>query len=223
MSFISGIFGFFSKPPEDPEKVCKDFIRKTQRHANAIERDVQKVLQKQKESRNNCKKYVKEGQLDAARLTAKNIHSSEKEVLKMQIAKSHLDSTVISLKLHSTSMKLSKVMGKSTEVFKSVNSLFNMPLMRQSIADMAREMEKAGLVEAMVDDAFDAALGDVDEAAVSAEEERVIQEILNEATTGTRAAPTSNLPSGVATAAATSQPTQADREWAALQANEAKL
>ena len=50
-----------------------------------------------------------------------------------------------------------------------------------------------------------------------------LQEILNEATTGTRAAPTSNLPSGVATAAATSQPTQADREWAALQANEAKL
>jgi division protein CdvB (Snf7/Vps24/ESCRT-III family) len=50
---------------------------------------------------------------------------------------------------------LAGVLQKSTEVMKAMNNLMKLPQLSQTLTTMAREMEKAGLIEEMVEDALD--------------------------------------------------------------------
>jgi charged multivesicular body protein 3 len=52
-------------------------------------------------------------------------------------------------------MKLAGVMQKSSVVMAAMNNLVKLPQLNQIMVSMAREMEKAGLIEEIMDDVLD--------------------------------------------------------------------
>ena len=73
--------------------------------------------------------------------------------------------------------KVSKAMAKSTEVMQIMNGLMNVPQMNKTMKAMAMEMEKAGLIEEMINDTLDPIDQDVEEAA-DEELQSIIDEIV---------------------------------------------
>jgi len=53
-------------------------------------------------------------------------------------------------------LKVQGVMGKSVEIMQVMNNLINIPELSKTMQDMAREMEKAGLVDEIVGETFEA-------------------------------------------------------------------
>lgn len=52
-------------------------------------------------------------------------------------------------------LKVQGVMGKSVEIMQVMNSLINIPELSKTMQEMAREMEKAGLVDEIVGETFE--------------------------------------------------------------------
>ena len=86
-------------------------------------------------------------------------------------------------------------MQKSAQVMSMMNNLMKAPQLMAVMQAMGREMEKAGLIEEMMDDAVGA---DDDEIEEAADEE--VEKAFLEATTGVRA-PTTALPTRAPAAA----------------------
>ena len=79
-------------------------------------------------------------------------------------------------------IKMTKVMSKNAEVMHAMNSLIKLPQLNAQMREMAFEMEKAGLIEEMVGDAMESALGSTDEVEAEADEE--VNKVLEELTMG---------------------------------------
>merc|ERR1719152_688209 len=73
-------------------------------------------------------------------------------------------------------MKVSGCMQKSGEVLAAMTSAVKIPAINEAMRNMAREMERAGMIEEMVDDVFDI-VDTVEEDAVDGEVDKVLQEL----------------------------------------------
>jgi len=81
-------------------------------------------------------------------------------------------------------------MAKSTDVMQAMNRLVKVEGISQTMQQMQKEMCKAGIIEDMVDDAFEAFDGDADEDAADEEVDRVMQELNIEAMSDAKETPT---------------------------------
>lgn len=73
-------------------------------------------------------------------------------------------------------LRLSKVIAKSTQIMGFMNSLIRLPELNKVMMAMAREMEKAGLIEEMMDETLSPEDEELDQAA-DEEVDKVIEEI----------------------------------------------
>ncbi len=76
-------------------------------------------------------------------------------------------------------MKIAGSMKASTEVMKSMASLMKIPELQKTMAEMSKEMMKAGIIDEMINDTMDSVLdedGELDNIA-DAEVEKIILEI----------------------------------------------
>merc|ERR1719235_717359 len=89
-------------------------------------------------------------------------------------------------------MKVVGNMQKSTDVMKAMNRLVKVEGITETMTAMQKEMCKAGIIEEMVDDAFDAA-DDVDEDAADEEVQKVLTEIAADAFGGAESAPSGQV------------------------------
>merc|ERR1711865_336423 len=88
--------------------------------------------------------------------------------------------------------KVTGHMQKSTEVMTMMNKLSKVSEMQATMQEMQKEMCKAGVIEEMVDDAFEVLDGDDDEDAADDEVERVMQELNAETMSTSKATPSNN-------------------------------
>lgn len=76
------------------------------------------------------------------------------------------------IQMQISTIKVAGCMQKSSEVLASMNKLIKIPELSQACQAMAREMEKAGLIEEMVGDAMDS-VDNTDEEEVDTEVQKV--------------------------------------------------
>ena len=73
---------------------------------------------------------------------------------------------------------VTKAMGQSSQMMKSMQALVSLPDVRQAAMDMAREMEKAGLIQEMQDDMMEMMDPDDMDEAVKEEVDKVTIDII---------------------------------------------
>ena len=120
---------------------------------------------------------AKKGETQAMRSLAKELVNSRKAKERMIVSKAHLNSISMQLRLQMSTLRTAKAFSQSTEVMKSMTKLMSLPEMAATVQEMGFEMEKAGLIQEMMDDVMDEALGDADEDDVDAEVDKVVTEL----------------------------------------------
>ena len=109
---------------------------------------------------------------------AKQLVRTRKMVSRMMTSKAQLNSVSMTISQQYATIRIGEVMQKSASVQKHMNAMLKLPQMRKNLQTMAREMQKAGLIEEMTDEMMEEALGTEDEEELADEEvQKVFDEI----------------------------------------------
>ncbi|KAM3572856.1 hypothetical protein VYU27_005159 [Nannochloropsis oceanica] len=172
----SRMFGFGKKL--DPVEEAKKWKRNIGREVRSIDRTLQDIERAEQKIVNEIKKLAKEGDSRRGALTilAKDLVRSRKTREKMVGGKAMLTSVQMQIQMQISTIKVAGCMQKSADVLKSLNALVKIPELSHVCQEMAREMEKAGLVEELVSDAMDS-VDTTDEDEVDLEVQKVLDEL----------------------------------------------
>lgn len=113
-------------------------------------------------------------------MLARELVRSRRHKNRIATSKAMLNSVDMQLKEQMATLKVTGTLKKSTEVMKLVNGAIKLPEISGAMQRMSMEMTKAGIMEEMVADTFDA-LAEDDEIEEEADEEvnKVLFEITN--------------------------------------------
>ncbi|CAM9310608.1 unnamed protein product [Choristocarpus tenellus] len=179
------------KPP-DPSEQAKEWKRNIHREMRTLERQITTLETAEKKVTKEIKDLAKQGSRNekSIKVLARQLVSSRNAKNRMYEGRAHLHSVEMQLNNQISMLKVSGVMKKSTEVMKTIGSLVKIPELQKTMMDLAREMEKAGLVEEIVSDGLDMVDGEGVEEEASREVDAVIAELTAGVLEGAGAAPT---------------------------------
>ncbi len=135
-------------PKEQQRKWQKD-LRKQHR---ALEKQIRENKRHEKKVKAEIKKYAKSGDIKIVQTLAKDVVKCRKSNDRLYTAQAQINSVGMQLKSQAAMAKVTEAMGKSNTIMKSMRSLISLPQVSQIARDMAREMEKAGMIEEMQED-----------------------------------------------------------------------
>ena len=143
------VFGGRKLTPKEQQKKWKKDLRKQQRE---LDKQIRTQNRQQGKVKREIKKYAKSGDIKIVETLAKDIVRSNKLVERLYTAKAQINSVSMQLQNQVAMQTVTKAMGQSSQMMKSMQALVSLPDVRQAAMDMAREMEKAGLIQEMQDD-----------------------------------------------------------------------
>jgi len=151
-------------------------LRKEDRELDKNIRSIELEEQKLKRS---IKELAKKGDRQSAKVLAKELIQSRKAKERIYSSKAQLNSVSMQLSQNLSMMKVAGVIAKSTQIMGLMNSLVKLPQINQVMMAMAREMEKAGLIEEVMD-------GVMDDADVEEEADEELNKVIEEITLGVK-------------------------------------
>ena len=161
-----------------PEEQLKQWRSSLRSEIRGMEREIRILERTELKTKTDIKNLAKNNQLDSAKMLAKEIIGIRKGKERLFIAKVQINSVILKLQENMAMAKVSKALGKSTEVMQIMNNLINVPQMSKTMRAMAMEMEKAGLIEEMIEDTFD------NEEGIEEEADEQVQSIIDEIVLG---------------------------------------
>jgi len=185
----------------DPVEEAKIWKRQLAKEMRRIDRSILEIQRAEKKSVSDCKAYAKKNNMEFVRTVAKMIVQTRKTIARMYTSKAQLQSVSDELQRSIGLMKVGTIVEKSTAIMKNMSDLLKSADASASMASMAKEMQRAGLIEEMMDDAFAMTEPDDLETLADGEVSKVIEELTSEIFAGAKAAPT-HVPRGAAAAAA---------------------
>lgn len=144
-----------SKGKGDEVDQVKGWKRELEKQARRMDRDILSIQRAEQRSISECKALAKKGRTGAVRILAKEIANTRRTIARMYNAKAQLNSVASTLQTSISMMKLQGCMVKSAEVMTAMNKLMNVKEISATMASMAREMERLGLVDEVVGEAFE--------------------------------------------------------------------
>lgn len=166
-------------PRLSPEENANNWKKQLKKEMRQMDRGVSRLGTAEKNAIKECKKLAKTGNTAAAKLLAREIVNIRKAKNRMYASKAQLNSVVMSLQLSISNLKVAGCLSKSTEIMHAMGALVKLPELQESMMSMAKEMEKAGLVDEIVQETFEMAEPDID-----IEADKEVSKIMNEITSG---------------------------------------
>lgn len=191
------MFGWEKKP--DPKEQVKKWKQQMRGEQRKIDRQIRGIQREEEKVRKSIKQAAKRGDTSTAKMLAKEIVRSRKAQNRMHTSKAQMNSVVMQMENQLAQQKLTGQMAKSTEVMKMMNKLTKVSEVSEVMQEMQKEMCKAGVIEEMVDDAFEALDGDDDEEMADEEVEKIMTELNAEVMGGAKSAPTQQVQAAAAT------------------------
>eukprot|EP00511_Aplanochytrium_stocchinoi_P011391 CAMPEP_0204861806 /NCGR_PEP_ID=MMETSP1348-20121228/1906_1 /ASSEMBLY_ACC=CAM_ASM_000700 /TAXON_ID=215587 /ORGANISM="Aplanochytrium stocchinoi, Strain GSBS06" /LENGTH=270 /DNA_ID=CAMNT_0052011381 /DNA_START=54 /DNA_END=866 /DNA_ORIENTATION=- len=173
MSIWDG-FGLWAQ--NDPREQLREWQRAVRKEQHALDRNIREIEREERKIKQNLKNAAKKCYNDSVRRMAVELVKAQKHKDRIQQMKSHLTSVSIQLRQQSAQLRVTNTLKMSTNLMASMNKLANYSEVAASIYGLGREMERAGLIQELVDDALDSTMSDV-ENEVDAEIDRVIREV----------------------------------------------
>ena len=220
MEFLYNV-GLAKRP--DPAEEAKKWKREISRQQRQIDRELSALKREENKMLKECKRLAEKGHTSGAKITAKNVVQVRSTMDRLRVAKTQMGSVSMQLQTQVAMIKVSGCMQKSGEVMKSMSKLMNIRDLRETMTTMAREMERAGLIDDMIGDTFEAIEDPGTEEAAEEEVNRVLLELTGQVMDdlGAEATPTP-LPTKDAEAEAAEE-AKTDAADAELDAMEARL
>jgi charged multivesicular body protein 3 len=147
----------FRKPKVDPVDQAKEWSRTLTREMRGMERQVKSIEIEEGKIIKEIKKLSKEGSRNnsAVRVLAKQLVASRQAKSRMYEGRVQMHSVQMQLNNQISLVKVSNAISKSTEIMAAVGNLVKIPELQGTMMQLAREMEKAGLVDEVISDGMD--------------------------------------------------------------------
>jgi charged multivesicular body protein 3 len=157
--------------PEENVKKWQDALQKEKRN---ITRQIRTIQREQAKIQREITALSKKGDRENAKTLVKELIRSRKQVDRMHTSIAQINSVSMQLRQNLATYKMVGAMKRSTDIMKALNDIVKVPELQMTMMTMAREMEKAGLIDEIVGEA----LGDEEELSEEADEE--VTKILDE-------------------------------------------
>ena len=148
------MFGFGAKK-KAPDELVKEWRKELRKEQRGLDRSLRSMETEERKARAEIKKLAKLGQTQNVRVVAQQLVRTKAAKEKIQFGKAQLGSVMMQMNNQLAMMKVSGCMQKSSEVLAAMTSAVKIPAINEAMRNMAREMERAGMIEEMVDDVFD--------------------------------------------------------------------
>eukprot|EP00178_Gracilaria_changii_P000078 TRINITY_DN1006_c0_g1_i3.p4 TRINITY_DN1006_c0_g1~~TRINITY_DN1006_c0_g1_i3.p4 ORF type:complete len:177 (-),score=48.48 TRINITY_DN1006_c0_g1_i3:1651-2181(-) len=123
------------------------------------------------------KKTAKEGQLDAARILARDLVRTRAHITRMYQMRTQLQSVSMQLTSMRTNESMASAMGNVVKIMSRINQTMNLPAMQNVMMQFEMEHGKMEMTQEMIDDAMGDVLSGADE---EAQTDDVINQVLDE-------------------------------------------
>jgi len=173
--------GLFGEKKKDPKDQVKEWTSKLRKEGYQLERQIKNIQREEEKVKRSLKEAAKKGDKAVCGVLAKEIVHSRKAVNRLHTAKAQMNSVSYSMKSQLATMKVAGCLASSGEVMKSMNALVKIPEVMATMQEMSKEMMKMGIIEEMMDDAFEG-LDEGEDMEEAAQEE--VDKILFEVTAG---------------------------------------
>jgi charged multivesicular body protein 3 len=161
---------------QDPKVLLKEWQSKMRAEKRALERQIREIEREERKVQLEIKKLAaKGGQEASVKTLAKEIVQSRKATAKLHTAIANINSISMQMRTMTAQVTMGKTMQMSADVMKKMNKLMNTTETQNGMMELGREMQRAGFLQEMMDDAM-ALDDDVDDEVVDAEVEKVIAE-----------------------------------------------
>eukprot|EP00210_Caulerpa_lentillifera_P005514 g5273.t1 len=180
------------------EKDPKDLIRKWQtvirKEVRQIERQLRDINREKKKAESSVREAAKRQDMTSARILAKEIVQTNRTVTQLYANKAHMVAMQTALTEQLAVARVSGTLEKSTEVMTAMSDIIKIPELMKITQNLAREMEKAGVIEEMISEAVDDAIETED---LEEDTEIEVEKILSEITGEIKSLPTASGPQRV--------------------------
>jgi charged multivesicular body protein 3 len=174
----------FGKKPK-PEEYVKKWKRELKREERDLERNIRSIEMEENKLKASIKQMAKKGDkssMASAKTLALELVKSRKAKERLYKSKAQLNSVSMQLTTQLAQMKMAGIMAKSTQVMAAMNQLIRLPQLNKVMMAMSREMEKAGLIDEMIE-------GILDDDELEEEADEEVNKVLEEITIGIKTAP----------------------------------
>eukprot|EP01097_Dermamoeba_algensis_P000124 TRINITY_DN1043_c0_g1_i1.p1 TRINITY_DN1043_c0_g1~~TRINITY_DN1043_c0_g1_i1.p1 ORF type:complete len:212 (-),score=49.99 TRINITY_DN1043_c0_g1_i1:130-765(-) len=182
-------FLFGAKPP-DPAELVRNWKRQVLQETRRIERAIRDIEHSELKGKQEVKKLLKSGDEGSAKILVREIVRGRKEITRLYNSKAHLHSISLSLQANLATLRTTKSLAKSTQVMAAMNNLMKVPQLQETVMTMGREMERAGFIDSMIEDAL---ADDVEDEEAEEEVEKVYTEIVGSLLSEGKKAPSTSL------------------------------
>ncbi|CDZ98720.1 Vacuolar sorting protein VPS24 [Phaffia rhodozyma] len=142
----------YGKPPAEQ---LQEWQRKVAREQRQLDKEIRELTVGQQKVRADVKRLATKGDLKNARVLAREVVRSNKQVDRLHTSKARLKSVGMQLTHQSAMLKVTGSLQKSTEIMKLTNQLVKLPELSAAMRQMSMEMTKAGIMEEMMDDTLE--------------------------------------------------------------------
>jgi len=158
-----------------PEEYVKKWRRELNKERRDLDRNIRGIEREELKVKREIKASAKRGDMSSAKTLAKELVRSKKAKERIAVSKAQLNSVQMQLSQNLAMYKVAGALKKSSEIMTMMNNLVRLPELQHMMMTMAREMEKAGLIDEVVADTLD----DLDDD-VEAEADEAVQKVLGE-------------------------------------------
>jgi len=176
-----GLFG--KSAPPDPKEQVKEWSKKLRKERNALDRQINQIKREEQRAVNSIKQSAKKNDTTSAKILAREVVNARKAVTRITTAKAQINSVELQMQQQASQIRVVGALQKSTDVMKSMSNLIKVPEVHQVMQDMSREMMKAGVIEEMMEDTFEA-IDDPEE--LEEDVQQAVDNILSEITMGVK-------------------------------------
>mmetsp|Transcript_5745 Transcript_5745/g.22513 ORF Transcript_5745/g.22513 Transcript_5745/m.22513 type:complete len:223 (-) Transcript_5745:107-775(-) len=167
--------GLVQKP--DPKEEARKWKREMTRQQRVMDREILSIQREEQKMLKEVKRLAEKGHATGAKHLAKNIVQARNTMDRLRLAKTQMNSVSMQLQSQLAVLRVSGAMNKSAEVMQQMNDLVKLPELRETMTEMAREMERAGLIEELTTDALESLDDPSTEEQADQEVDRVLLEI----------------------------------------------
>ncbi|KAG0481729.1 hypothetical protein HPP92_012197 [Vanilla planifolia] len=170
MSFLFG-------KKKTPAELLQENKRMLDRSIRDIERERQGLQTQEKKLITEIKKSVKQGQMGAVRLMAKDLIRTRHQITKFYALKSQLQGVSLRIQTLKSTQAMGEAMRGITNALSQMNRQMNLPALQRIMQEFEMQNERMEMVSEVMGDAIDDALeGDEEEE----ETEELVNQVLDE-------------------------------------------
>ena len=160
-----------------PEEMMKENQRLLRRAMRDLDRERTSLERQEKKTMMDIKKAARAGQVEAAKVMAKDVVRTRRYQNKMIMMKTQIQAVSLKIQTLKATNSMAKAMAGVTKAMGRMNKTMNLPALQKIMADFEKQSEMMDMKQEMMDDMVDDVMGEEED---DEESDRLVNQVFDE-------------------------------------------